>query len=155
MAFNSSYIRSIARENLKAKFENELQYQEDNEYTKNNERINNLKLIIDSFNKVNNTDDNHKEIMEFVKKSQYYKEWHKIINFHKKELLEEYVQSKNIDEDQKEKLKNFLFSLLEKGYLKTKKNVDYNLNNGKINEIMGVVYTKGKYVLKTQKTSKE
>jgi len=155
MTFNSSYIRSIARENLKAKFENELLYQEQNEYTKNNIRINNLKLIIDSFNKVNNTDDNHKEIMNFVKKTQYYKEWHKIIDFHKKELLEEYVLSQDIDDCQQDKLKKFLFTLLEKGYLKTKKNVEYDLKHGKINKIINVVFNNGKYVLKKQKTINE
>ena len=135
-------IENIRRDNLKSKFQNEL------EYLKNTDNLTlfsngqdhdieirkqHLDILLDNTTTQNLVNNSAKdELFKEIDKYTYRKQWNKLLPFHKIVKIKEYVKENVKDEELQEEIITKMKTYANEGRINTKKYVVYDPNTEKI-----------------------
>jgi len=118
-------IAMIIRDNKIYRYLSQIQYAENTEQEK-------IKKILSNLQKnkpeINNPREELDNFIKTIGENQYKKSWNKLRDFQKKDRLINYINSINIDNENKE----LLLQMLNDKKLKSSKVVDYDVNLSKI-----------------------
>jgi hypothetical protein len=147
MPFNANKIRMIAKNNKILAFKNELEYISMSPLSISEERVDALKKLIQLYNEGGSNEvDDSSNIINNVKQALYHREWNKLHDMHKLELLSTFITS-NFEIE----LHKSLISLCEKGIddglFNSKTSVDYDKESASIIKINILQNNNNKFTL--------
>lgn len=147
-----SDIESLIKSNMVFRFGLELSKTSDSD---RKQTINNILTRLENKNTEISVKEKREKMFEDIDKKVYRQKWLKLQNFHKENKINEYIEEKYKDHQNKNQLRDLLLEYLNENKFKTEKYIKYDSIATKIIDIVGLVEEEGIFKFIDKKKTKK